>query len=123
MEPVDVLRDNRDDFACALERDDRMMDGVRLRTLINFPGFQLEIPILDPCGLRRQKLGVVDGTAPRPDSTRATEIRNAARRRDTGARENEDGSGGAEVFHQFIECWRGLTVHALLRSYAMMPQQ
>ena len=37
MQTVDVLRHDGGDFPRALERDDRVIDGVRLCALINLP--------------------------------------------------------------------------------------
>jgi len=90
MQPVDVLRDDGDDFSCALERDDRVVQGVRLRTLIDVPRLELVVPVLDACFLGCEELVVVHRTPPRPDAAGPAEVGDAARRRHAGAGKDED---------------------------------
>src|SRR5439155_6648318 len=64
--------------------------GIRPRLLVDVPRLELVVPVLDARRFRREKLVVVHGTPPRPHAVRPAEIGDAARRRDAGARKDED---------------------------------
>ena len=97
MEAVDVLGDEHKEFAGALELDDSVVDGVRLRVAECFPTFQFEIPMFDARSFGSHEVLVIDGLAARPDALRAPEIGYAALGRDAGAREDEDTVRGFEI--------------------------
>ena len=90
MQPVDVLRDDGDDFSGALERDDRVVQGVRLSALIDVPRLELVVPVLDPRLLGCEELVVVHRTPPRPHAAGPAEVGDAARRRHAGAGEDQN---------------------------------
>jgi len=90
VKTVDVLRHHGERRARAFERHHRVMNRVRLRTLIDLPGLELVVPVLDARGFRGHEVVVVDRAAARPDAVRAAEIGNAARRRHASPGEDQN---------------------------------
>ena len=106
MQPVDVLRDDRDNFPRPFERDDCVVQGVRPRALINVPALQLVVPVVD-APAPTPKLQRTHRAAPSPDTPRPPEVRDAARGGDPGAAEHQDALRSAQPLD---EAWVG---HAL----------
>src|SRR5207247_7195046 len=94
LETVDVLCDDGEHFPRMFERDDGVMDGVRLRALIDLPRFQLVVPVLDARGFRREKLAVLDRTPPRPHPAGPAEVWDRSEERRVG--KERRGRWGAE---------------------------
>ncbi len=95
MQPVDVLRDERDQLAATLELDQRTVARVRLDDLVD---------VVDPRAPRRApNVGLVDvvlqvrrllgGRILRPEPVRTTEIGDPTVGRDARAREHDDAIG------------------------------
>ena len=97
VEAVNVLGDEHEEFAGALEFDDCVMDGVWLRVAECFPTFEFEIPMFDARGFGSHEVLVIDGLAAGPDTLRAAEIGYPALGGDAGAGEDEDALGGFEI--------------------------
>ena len=87
-------------FPGALERDHRVVGGVRPRLLIEVPCLELVVPVLDAGRLGGEELVVVNRTPPGPDAARSAEIGDAARRRNAGPGEDEHAPRAPQRVHQ-----------------------
>ncbi len=100
METVDVLRHDSEELARLLERDHRLVHGVRPCVLIDLPAFQFEVPVFGSRGLGGEELVVVHGSAPRPHATGPSEVGNAAGGRHTRTGNDQYFRGSLQPFDE-----------------------
>src|SRR5437763_14699204 len=89
MQTVDVLCHYHEKLPCLLEPNECKVDGVGLGVSESIPTFQFVFPMLDLRRLRSHEILDEDRFAPRPQTVRSPEMGNAASRRNTRAREDE----------------------------------
>ncbi len=97
MQPVDVLGDDRADFAAANQFGDRTMTAVGGSAAKNLLHRKAAPPGFAPRLFRGEKIGKIDRRHAGPDAARAAEIGNAGFSADAGAGKDH---GAARLFDQ-----------------------
>jgi hypothetical protein len=103
VEPVDVLRDQRDALSRAHPLRERVMRGVRLGIADDLPAPVVPFPHELRIGGESARAGERLGAEASPQSARAAKGRNAGRRRHARAGEHGDARGAVKAIGEWGE--------------------